>query len=85
MNRKYAHLLNIVICPKNILNQYCEWLFPLLYEIENEIDRQFPKQAHMRCMGLIAERLLDVWILKKELRVKESFTINTERKDWKPW
>lgn len=85
MNRRYAHLLNIFICPKSLLDQYCEWLFPLLYAMEQEIDRQFPGQTLPRCMGLIAERLLDVWILKKKLRVKECFTINTEKIEWKPW
>lgn len=85
MNRKYAHLLNMMICRKEILGRYCEWLFPLLYQIEDEIDRQFPGQAHARCMGLIGERLLDVWVLKEKLRVKECFAMNTERRDWKPW
>lgn len=85
MNGRYAHLLNIMICHKEILGQYCEWLFPLLYEMEAEIDRQFPGKKHARCMGLIAERLLDVWVLKERLRVKECFTVNTERIEWKPW
>ena len=85
MNGRYAHLLNIVVCYKEIFNQYCEWLFPLLYDMEKEIDRQFPERKHERCMGLIAERLLDVWVLKKSLRIKECFTVNTERIDWKPW
>lgn len=85
MNRRYAHLLNMLICRKEMLDRYCAWLFPLLYKTEEEIDRQFPGQAHLRCMGLMAERLLDVWILKEQLRVKECFTINTERREWKPW
>ncbi len=85
MNGRYAHLLNIIICHKELLDQYCEWLFPLLYKIEAEIDRKFPGQKHTRCMGMIAERLLDVWVLKNKLRVKECFTLNTERIDWKFW
>lgn len=85
MNRKYAHLLNVMICRRELLNQYCEWLFPLLFSIEKEIDRKFPNEPHERCMGLLGERLLDVWVEKEHLRVKECFTVNTERIDWKMW
>ena len=85
MNRKYAHLLNVVICRKELLDRYCEWLFPLLFAVEKEIDKEFPGEQHDRCMGLLAERMLDVWVEKKHLRVKECFTVNTERIDWKIW
>lgn len=85
MKGRYAHLLNMIICDKKLLDRYCEWLFPLLYEIEGEIETHFPGNRHERCMGLIAERLLDVWVLRGRLRIKECFTVNTERIDWKPW
>lgn len=85
MKRKYAHLLNVMICKKELLDKYCEWLFPLLFSIEKEIDRQFPSEEHARCMGLLGERFLDMWVEKEDLRVKECFTVNTEKKDWKIW
>lgn len=85
MNGKSAHLLNMMICRKKTLDCYCEWLFPLLFEIEKEINIRFPNQAFDRCMGLLAERLLDVWIVKEEVQIKECFSINTERVDWKAW
>lgn len=85
MDARYAHLLNMIICHKKIFDRYCEWLFPFLYMAENKIDKQFPKQELARCMGLIAERLLDVWVLREKLHIKECFTVNAERIDWKPW
>lgn len=85
MSRRYAHLLNVMICRKELLDCYCEWLFPLLFSIEREIDRAFPQEPLERCMGLLGERLLDVWVEKEHLKVKECFTVNTERIDWKMW
>lgn len=85
MKRKYAHLLNVMICRKELLDRYCKWLFPLLFAIEEELERQFPNDAHERCLGLLGERFLDVWVTKERLRVKECFTFNTEKREWKMW
>lgn len=85
MGCKYAHLLNIMIARKELIDEYCEWLFPLLYAIEKKIDEKFPGEEFPRIMGFIAERLLDVWVKKRGLKIKECFTVNTERVDWKIW
>lgn len=85
MRRKYAHLLNILITRKPLLDEYCAWLFPLLFQIEKEAESQYPGQVLPRMMGLLAERYLDIWVLKKNLKVKECFTVNTERIDRRFW
>ena len=85
MNRKYAHLLNMFICKRDILNKYCEWLFPALCDIEAGIEMEKRIKHKDRIIGMIAERLLDVWIENNKLKIKECFTINTERLDWKMW
>lgn len=85
MNRKYAHLLNMFICKRSVFEAYCEWLFPLMFTIETEIFSEQKIKHKNRAIGMIAERLLDVWVDKNNLKVKECFTINTERFDWKIW
>lgn len=85
MKRKYAHLLNMMICRKKVVDRYCEWLFPLLEGIEEQVERRYPESEQERMLGLLAERLLDVWVLKEKLRVKECFTLNVENVDWKIW
>ncbi|MCR5788250.1 MAG: DUF4422 domain-containing protein [Lachnospiraceae bacterium] len=85
MERKYAHLLNILITRKPVIDEYCAWLFPLLFQIEKEAGMEYPGQTLPRMMGLLAERYLDIWVLKKRLKVKECFTVNTERIDRKFW
>ena len=84
-NRKYAHLLNVLIAEKRLYDQYCEWLFPLLFHVERKLEDSDKIKNMDRSMGMIGERLLDVWLLKNGLKLKECFSINTERRDWKAW
>lgn len=83
--RRYAHLLNMLITKKEVYDQYCEWLFPLLFRIENQLKSSGRVKNMNRSMGMIGERLLDVWLFQNRLKLKECFSINTEKKDWKAW
>lgn len=83
--RRYAHLLNMMIAKKELFDQYCRWLFPLLFQIEKRLEGSCEAEDMNRSMGMIGERLLDVWILKNQIRIRECFSVNMERKDWKVW
>ena len=84
MESKSAHLLNMIIGEKSIVDNYCEWLFGVLFEVENRLLASGEKEFDRR-MGMLGERLLDVWLVKNKIKYSECFTINTERIDWKPW
>ncbi len=82
MNGKKAHMFNMFIMKKEIFDKYCEWLFPLLEELELRI---FPEQYnafHARYIGRISELLLDVWIKKNNIKYEEVKVLNMERVDW---
>lgn len=66
----YYYGYNMFIARKEILNQYCEWLFPILFRCENEIgERQDAYQG--RYLGFLAERLMTIFFEhhKKEYRI----------------
>lgn len=84
MNGKTCHLLNMFIGKKEIVDNYCEWLFSILFEIE-ELLKEKGEDSFERRMGMLGERMLDIWIEKNDVKVKELFSINTERRDWKAW
>lgn len=84
MSNKSCHLLNMMIGRKEIINAYCGWLFDVLFKVE-KILKDNGETGFDRRMGMLGERMLDIWIRKNKIRIKESFTINTEMKNWKFW
>ena len=65
---------NMFVCRREHLNDFCEWLFPLLIPIaEDFLKEDYPKYQHYynRMIGFIAERLLSYWINKEGLISRE--------------
>ncbi len=80
--RTSAHLFNMFIMKRDILNQYCTWLFDILFELEKRIDVSQYDAFHARLFGRISERLLDIWINTNDLKYKEIKVIDIERVNW---
>lgn len=80
MGGKTCHLLNMFITKKSLLDEYCTWLFSVLFEVERELIERGEKSFNRR-MGMLGERMLDIWILANNIKTKEVFSINTERRD----
>ena len=59
---------NIMACKKTLFNEYCEWLFAILFDVEQNL-RNSPFNVSAREMGYFSEYLLNVWIRKKQLTV----------------
>jgi len=71
MNLKRGHLFNMSIMPRNLFNGYCEWLFSILFEAEKAIDLSTHTGRDVRVFGYLAERLLDVWVIKNKVSYSE--------------
>ena len=76
------HAFNMFIMKKELLDSYCNWLFDILFELENEIDVTKYNKFHARLFGRISERLLDVWIRTNKYDYKEIKVINMENTNW---
>ncbi|RGN01211.1 DUF4422 domain-containing protein [Fusobacterium mortiferum] len=60
----------MMIVRKEIFDDYCEWLFSILFEVEKRI--QISNNVYQaRVFGFLSERLMRVYIEKKKLKVKE--------------
>lgn len=79
MNKTSAHMFNIFIMKKDILDKYCTWLFNILNELENRIDPSKYDAFHARYPGRISEVLLDVWINKNNIKYKEVPVMDMEK------
>lgn len=69
--RTSAHMFNMFIMKKDILNGYCEWLFDILFELEKRMKDKEYDSFHARFYGRISELLLDVYINTNNLKYKE--------------
>lgn len=65
----YYYGYNMLIARREILDQYCEWLFPILFQCEKEIgDREDTYQG--RYIGFLAERLMTVFLERHKKEYK---------------
>ena len=67
LNQSSFSNYNMFIAKKEIISPYCEWVFPLLEEVENRID----VEEYPRVFGLITEAIFNVWIEYNKLNIKE--------------
>ena len=71
LRQNYYHCFNMFYCKKELMNEYCQWLFEILFDFEKKIDITEWSAQQRRVYGFIAEFLMNVWIEKKGLIVKE--------------
>lgn len=78
--RKYSfYFANMMICKKEIFDNYCSWLFPILSNIEKTINiKKYKNDYQKRVFGFLSERLLNVWVEKNNLSIKCLPVYNTE-------
>lgn len=62
MHKTSAHMFNMFIMKKKEFNQYSEWLFDVLFKVEDRIDISGYSVQDARVFGFLSERLMDVWI-----------------------
>ncbi|MEF9892084.1 MAG: DUF4422 domain-containing protein [Anaerorhabdus sp.] len=82
MKRTYGHRFNMMIMKYEILNDYCQFLFDVLFEIEKRIDISSYSSYDARIYGFLSERLLDVWINKNSKEYKEISYVYMENENW---
>lgn len=65
MRRTSAYIFNMMVMERNLIDDYCSWLFPVLFELEQRVDTAGMSEFDRRYMGRVSERLLNVWLERK--------------------
>lgn len=78
MKRRSAHMFNMCIMERSLMDAYCEWLFDVLHLVEERLDISHYSDFDKRVFGRISELLLDVWITRHQIRYTEVPVRNTE-------
>ncbi|CDB75849.1 DUF4422 domain-containing protein [Clostridium sp. CAG:265] len=79
MNGNIASYLNMLVTTKSLFDEYCKWLFDILFELEKRIDISSYTPLEARVFGFLSERLLNVWVRHKSLRIKWLQVYQTEK------
>lgn len=80
--RTSAHMFNMFIMKKDKLDEYCTWLFDILFELEKRVDNTKYDSFHARFYGRVSELLFDVWLNTKEYNYKQVKVISMEKVNW---
>ncbi len=61
---------NMFVARKAVIDEYCEWVFPVLFSLEKLIPYEFYEHYQSRVIGFLAERLFNVWLCQNRGRFR---------------
>lgn len=70
LKRRWGYMFNMMILEKNLMDDYCSWLFNILFQVFEQVDKLNMTAFDKRFCGRISEILFDVWIESKLLTGK---------------
>ncbi len=86
MKQKSGYMFNMYIMKKALSDEYCNWLFPILFELEKKIGNPELSTFQNRLYGRVSELLFNVWLKQnqeeKNYRIKEVKLLHMEKVNW---
>ncbi len=82
MKKRAAYMFNMFVMPKTLANQYCEWLFNILFELEKRVDSRCYSDFDKRYLARVGERLLNVWIVHNKVEAVTIGRIDMWKVNW---
>ena len=82
MDRTWAHMFNMFVMRRDLFQEYCQWLFGILFELEERLDISEFDAYNSRVFGFVSERLLDVWLEKNRISYYEQNVSFMEPQNW---
>lgn len=80
--RTSAHMFNMCVMKKEILEDYCNWMFDILFELEKRVDSSRYSDFHKRFYGRVSELLLDIYINTNKLNYSEVPVVDMQGVNW---
>lgn len=65
LNRRWGYMFNMMILQKDLMDDYCSWLFNILFQAFEQVDTKGMSAFDSRFCGRISEILFDVWLENK--------------------
>lgn len=62
LHHTYGYMFNMMIMEKKLLNEYCTWLFDILFRLRDCVDMPELSAFQARYFGRISEIIFNVWL-----------------------
>lgn len=82
MKQTGGYMFNMYIMRKDLSDQYCEWLFSILFELEKRFKDKEYSFFQGRFYGRVSEMLLNVWLMHQAIPYKEVPYMHMEKINW---
>lgn len=86
LKQKSGYMFNMFLMKTALVDEYCKFLFDVLFELDKQIDTSDYSAFQARYPGRIGELLFNVWLDKKcqegELKIKKIKCIHMEPINW---
>ncbi|MBR6459043.1 MAG: DUF4422 domain-containing protein [Actinomycetaceae bacterium] len=82
LSARGAHIFNMMLMRRDLFDEYCSWLFPILFEVEKRLDFEGMTAFEARVVGRLSELLIDAWLNTKGYDYIECPVMSTEKTNW---
>ena len=82
LSARGAHIFNMMLMRRDLFDEYCSWLFPILFEVEKRLDFEGMTPFEARVVGRLSERQMDTWLQTEGNAYVECPVISTEKTNW---
>ena len=80
---KTGAICNMLVTRKILFDEYCSWLFSILFAVEPTLHLGDREPYQRRGMGFLSERLFNLWLWSKpDIKVTELPIIRVDKSPW---
>ena len=65
INRTWGYMFNMMVMRKDLLDEYCTWIFDILFELSGRLNKEGQTGFEARFPGRVSERLFNAWLTYK--------------------
>ncbi|EET61735.1 hypothetical protein BRYFOR_06418 [Marvinbryantia formatexigens DSM 14469] len=78
LRQSSGHMFNMMIMKRGLLDIYCTWLFPILFELKRRVHMPEHSEFQGRFYGRVSEILFNVWL---DYQIKEGIVKKSDIKE----
>ena len=65
IHRTWGYMFNMMVMKKELLDEYCSWIFDILFELTKQLQKEGQTGFEARFPGRVSERMFNVWLTYK--------------------